>query len=117
MAIFKEPWDEHPGEIFKGYQLQLYEVIYYGGACDPEGADGRDAIYLVAARSMEEARSLVDRNGTHGGRGAGPLVADVVQEIGIGSLADQEARILRGPYFAFGYQFSAKIWHREEMDG
>jgi hypothetical protein len=103
-------------EILKAYQLQLYEVIYYGGAGDPEGADGRDAIYLVAAKDFGDARDSVDRNLYHWDRqGAKPL-ADVVQEIGINLTRDHATHILRGPYFATGYQFGWRVWRRTEQD-
>lgn len=107
---------EYAPEILKAYPLQLYEVIYYGGAGDPGGADGRDAIYLVAAKNFADARDMVDRNLVHWDRQSEKPLADVVQEIGISLTRGGETRILRGPYFEFGYQFGTQVWSRNGED-
>ena len=96
--------------------MKLFEVIFWGSHGD---GDAEDTIYLVRAPDFMAAVEAVQRNASpidHVGERL-PL-AHVVYEIGSDSSPCGEAhpRILRGPYFAFAYNFGWKAWNRQMDD-
>jgi hypothetical protein len=96
--------------------MKLYEVIFWGSHGD---GDAEDTIYFVRAPDFRAAVDDVQRNASashHNGERA-PL-AHVVYEVGtdLSPCADSNARILRGPYFAYAYNLGWKAWHRKIED-
>ena len=93
--------------------MKLFEVIYWGSHGD---GNAEDTIYLVRALDFSAAFEDVQRNASasdHNGERA-PL-AHVVYEVGtdLSPYADSNPGILRGPYFAFAYNFGWRSWHRK----
>jgi len=94
----------------------LYEVIFWGS----QGVgDNEDTIYLVRAPDFLTAIEDVQRNSSPADHNGDNLrLAHVVYEIGtdLSPYADSNPRILRGPHFAFAYNFGWRAWHRK-IDG
>ena len=94
-------------------RMNLYEVVFWGSHGD---GDAEDTIYLVRAADFRAAAEDVQRNGSpskHTGRH--DTMAHTVYEVGrdLSPYADDNPRILRGPYFAFAYNFGWRSWSRK----
>jgi hypothetical protein len=93
--------------------MNLYEVIYWGSHGD---GNAEDTIYLVRESDFRTAVEHVQRNlsaSDHDGETG--ILAHIVYEIGrdLSPYADSNPRILRGPYFAFAYNFGWRSWERK----
>jgi len=44
-----------------------------------------------------------------------PPIPDVVQELGSAHLSEHDTKILRGPYFAYGYLFATQYWQLDHQ--
>lgn len=95
--------------------MNIYEVIFLGSRGK---GDSEDTIYLVRAPDFLTAVEDVQRNGSPSQHGTRSPFADIVYEVGVdlSSHADTNPRILRGPYFAFAYNFGWKSWERKSED-
>jgi len=94
--------------------MNLYEVIYRGSHRD---GNAKDTIYLVRASDFRVAFDHVQRNisaSDHDGKSG--LLAHVVYEVGVDLSPYAESKhpcTLRGPYFAFAYNFGWRSWERK----
>ncbi len=103
--------------ILKAYPLHLYEVIYWGGAYDEDGGDGKDAIYLVAAKDHQDAADIVNRNIAHCKPKDDNPQSDMIQEIANNLTRPELTKILRGPYFDFATRWGPRAWARDPTTG
>ena len=93
--------------------MNLYEVIYSGSQGQCEGNE--DTIFLVRAPDFHLAVEIVDLQGIRYEGNVKPL-AWVVYEIGVDLSwhpIEGGTRILRGPYFAFAYNYGWRSWRRK----
>jgi len=94
--------------------MNLYEVIYWGSHGD---GNAEDTVYLVRASNFRAAVEHVQRNispSDHNGESG--LMAHVVYEVGTDSSPHADSNhpcTLRGPYFAYAYNFGWKSWERK----
>lgn len=103
--------------ILKAYPLHLYEVIYWGGDYDEDGGDGKDAMYLVAAKDYLDAAEVVDRNLTHCPDKREQPNSDMVQEIANNLTHPATTKILRGPYYGCAHIWGPRAWARNGPSG
>jgi hypothetical protein len=95
-------------------RVKLFEVIYWGKLLD---ADDHDTIYLVRAPDFQAAIDFVSM---HCPREVHPrqvphYMPDRVYELGVENSADEEVRILRGPYIEAAINFGGwQTWRRED---
>ena len=99
--------------------LNIFEVIRWGNDSDDVytgGANGPDTCFLVRASSPEAAAALVD-----------PVLARMSHEnvepwshaiylLGPDCGADDNARLLRGPYVEHAYCHGWRQWYRNGSD-
>jgi hypothetical protein len=96
--------------------MTIYEVIFWGSLGK---RDEKDTLYLVRAMDFQSAVQEVIRNGApEKFDGTGTPLVDAVYEVGqdLCPYPNQEARILRGPYFAFAYNYGWRSWSRKTDD-
>ena len=95
--------------------MRLFEVIFWGSRGN---RDAEDTIYLVRAVDFRAAIEVVRHNALSSNHhGDSSPLAHVVHEIGVDSSPHaNRTQILRGPYFAFAYNYGWRAWHRR-MEG
>jgi hypothetical protein len=96
--------------------MNLYEVVFWGSHGD---GNAEDTIYLVRAPDFRSAVEDVQTNGCPTEHTGKPdSTAHKVHEVGrdLSPYAEQNPRILRGPYFAFAFNFGWRSWSRR-LDG
>lgn len=97
--------------------MKLYEVIRWGNDSDDPltgGSNGPDTCFLVRAGSVEEAVGLVDPMLSRESGGEVRSFASAVYLLGTDSSAQEQPRVLRGPYIENAYRHGWRHWYREE---
>ena len=96
--------------------MLLFRVIRYGN--DDEGPNGNDTNFLVHAKTVEEAATLVDErlmNFTHG-KNIEPFCNQVI-EIGSSICTNSECCIIMGPSYEPGFRYRGqKSWYRADIE-
>lgn len=104
--------------------MHIYEVVRWGNASDDPltgGSSGPDTCFLVRAPNVEAAAALVDRELSLMRRDcdteAGNEIdwsSGAIYLLGDDTGSEDEARILRGPYYQHAYRHGWRHWYREE---
>jgi len=104
-------------------KMRLYLVVRFGHAESPDGPDGEDTSFLVRAKSILQAASLVDERlqslpvrSSTSDREVAPYCHRIM-ELGRDRGTNRSAQIVMGPWIGFAYNLGRyRTWMRERDD-